>query len=72
MELDTNNHSVFLLYYHLIWVTKYCRPVIDDEVSDFDKATFERILESYPITLIEWNHNQDHSHILFKAQPKTE
>ncbi len=46
--------------------------MIDDEVSDFDKATFERILESYPITLIEWNHNQDHSHILFKAQPKTE
>ncbi|MCJ0562719.1 IS200/IS605 family transposase, partial [Enterococcus cecorum] len=23
MELDTNNHSVFLLYYHLILVTKY-------------------------------------------------
>ncbi|MBQ7233273.1 MAG: IS200/IS605 family transposase, partial [Bacillales bacterium] len=25
MELDTNNHSVFLLYYHLILVTKYRR-----------------------------------------------
>ncbi|HAY6891999.1 TPA: IS200/IS605 family transposase, partial [Enterococcus faecium] len=23
MELDTNNHSVFLLYYHLVLVTKY-------------------------------------------------
>lgn len=22
MELDTNNHSVFLLYYHLVLVTK--------------------------------------------------
>ena len=29
MELDTNNHSVFLLYYHLILVTKYRRQVID-------------------------------------------
>ena len=46
--------------------------MIDDEVSDFDKATFERILESYPITLIEWNHNQGHIYISFKAQPKTE
>ncbi|MDZ5584643.1 IS200/IS605 family transposase, partial [Enterococcus cecorum] len=27
MELDTNNHSVFLLYYHLILVTKYRRQV---------------------------------------------
>ncbi|MGF7506553.1 IS200/IS605 family transposase, partial [Enterococcus faecium] len=27
MTLDTNNHSVFLLYYHLILVTKYRRQV---------------------------------------------
>ncbi|EOG22222.1 TPA: IS200/IS605 family transposase, partial [Enterococcus faecium] len=27
MELDTNNHSVFLLYYHLVLVTKYRRQV---------------------------------------------
>ena len=72
MELDINNHSVFLLYYHLILVTKYRRQVIDDEISDFAKATFERIAESYPITLIEWNHDKDHVHIVFKAQPKTE
>ncbi|RBR33837.1 hypothetical protein EB26_01700, partial [Enterococcus cecorum] len=31
MELDTNNHSVFLLFYHLILVTKYRRQVIDDD-----------------------------------------
>jgi putative transposase len=72
MELDTNNHSVFLLYYHLILVTKYRRQVIDDEISDYAKATFERISESYRITLVEWNHDKDHIHIVFKAQPKTE
>ena len=72
MDLDTNNHSVFLLYYHLILVTKYRRQVIDDEISDFAKDTFIRISESYHITLIEWNHDKDHVHIVFKAQPKTE
>lgn len=72
MELDTNNHSVFLLYYHLILVTKYRRQVIDDEISDYAKATFERISESHHITLVEWNHDKDHIHIVFKAQPKTE
>ena len=72
MELDTNNHSVFLLYYHLILVTKYRRQVIDDEISDFAKDTFIRISESYHITLVEWNHDKDHVHIVFKAQPKTE
>jgi len=72
MELDTNNHSVFLLYYHLILVTKYRRQVIDDEISEFAKATFVRIAKTYHITLVEWNHGKDHIHIMFKAQPKTE
>ena len=72
MDLDTNNHSVFLLHYHLILVTKYRRQVIDDEISDFAKDTFIRIAESYHITLVEWNHDKDHVHIVFKAQPKTE
>lgn len=72
VELDTNNHSVFLLYYHLVLVTKYRRQVIDDEISEFAKITFERIAESYHITLVEWNHDKDHVHIMFKAQPKTE
>ena len=72
MELDTNNHSVFLLYYHLVLVTKYRKQVIDDEISEFAKNTFERISETYQITLVEWNHEKDHVHILFKAQPKTE
>lgn len=72
MKLDTNNHSVFLLYYHLVLVTKYRRPVIDNEISNYAKLNFERIAKSYHITLVEWNHDKDHIHIMFKAQPKTE
>ncbi|TKL71981.1 transposase, partial [Enterococcus faecium] len=53
MELDTNNHSVFILYYHLVLVTKYRRQVIDDEISDYEKTTLERNSESYHITLLE-------------------
>ncbi|NLM68299.1 MAG: IS200/IS605 family transposase, partial [Enterococcus sp.] len=49
MDLDTNNHSVFLLYYHLVLVTKYRRQVIDEEISEFAKITFERIAEPYRI-----------------------
>ena len=31
MELDNNNHSVFLLYYHLVLVVKYRRKVFSDK-----------------------------------------
>lgn len=72
MELDTNNHSVFLLHYHLIMCTKYRAKVIDERISHRLKEIFEKIAPSYNITLEEWNHDIDHIHILFRGQPNTE
>ena len=72
MELDNNNHSVFLMYYHLVLVVKYRRKVIDDVISYRLKEIFEYIAPNYNITLQKWNHDKDHIHVLFKAQPNTE
>ena len=72
MILDTNAHSVFALYYHLILVTKYRRNVFTDNISERAKEIFEYITPNYKIELVEWNHDRDHIHVLFKAQPKTE
>ncbi|EEL70276.1 MULTISPECIES: IS200/IS605 family transposase [Bacillus] len=72
MKLDSNNHSVFLLYYHLILVVKYRRKVFDDDMSNYAKDMFIRLSESYNITLVEWNHDNDHVHIVFKSHPNTE
>jgi len=72
MDLDTNSHSVFSLHYHLILVTKYRKPVFDDEISKRARTLFEAIAPTYKIEVLEWNHDQDYVHILFKAQPKTE
>jgi putative transposase len=51
MELESNNHSVFLMYYHLILVIKYRRKVIDDAVSERLREIFEYIQPNYNITL---------------------
>ena len=72
MKLDTNNHSVFLLHYHLIMCIKYRNKVIYDAISIRLKEIFTKIASSYNITLDEWNHNTDHVHILFRGQPNTE
>ncbi|WP_062197091.1 IS200/IS605 family transposase [Massilibacterium senegalense] len=72
MKLDNNNHSVFLLYYHLVLVVKYRRKVIDVAISDYAKDMFVRLGENYNISLVEWNHDMDYVHILFKAHPNTE
>lgn len=72
MKLDNNNHSVFLLHYHLVLVVKYRKKVIDDIISYRLKEIFEYISPNYNITLEEWNHDNDHIHILFKGHPNTE
>ncbi|PKM70574.1 MAG: IS200/IS605 family transposase [Firmicutes bacterium HGW-Firmicutes-18] len=72
MQLDGNNHSVFLMCYHLVLVIKYRRKVLDDSVNDRAREIFEYIAPNYNITLMEWNHDMDHVHILFKAHPNSE
>ena len=72
MNFDTNNHSVFSLNYHLIMVVKYRRKVINDTISNRLKEMFEYIGKLYHITLIEWNHDIDYVHVLFKGCPNTE
>ena len=72
MEFETNNHSVFLLHYHLVLVVKYRRKVIDDTISGRLKEIFEYIAPNYNISIEEWNHDKDHLHILLKAHPNTE
>lgn len=72
VELDRNQHSVYLLNYHLVMVIKYRCKVINDEVSEYLKHQFVRVGEFYGVTLQEWNHDVDHVHVLFRATPHTE
>ncbi|BAO05210.1 MULTISPECIES: IS200/IS605 family transposase [Clostridium] len=72
MDLDTNNHSVFLLHYHLVLVIKYRREVINADISNRLKEIFEKISPKYNISIEEWEHDNNHVHVLFKAQPNSE
>ena len=72
MKLDSNNHSVFLLHYRLVMCIKYRRKVIDNSISNRLKEIFVDIAPNYGVELLEWNHDIDHVHLLFKAKPNTE
>ena len=70
MELDKNQHSVYSINYHLVMVIKYRKKVISDEISGYLRATFERIGITYGVELVEWNHDKDHVHVLFRCTPQ--
>ena len=59
-KLDSNAHSVFLLYYHLVLVIKYRKKVLTDPVSERAREIFEYIAPKYHITLEEWNHDRSY------------
>lgn len=69
---DNNNHSVFLLNYHLILVVKYRRKVISEKIKNRLIEIFDYICGNYNISAIEINGDLDHIHILFKAHPNSE
>ena len=68
----TNNHSVFSIHYHLVMVVKYRRKVINDEISDRLREIFSYVAGNYKITIESWNHDVDHVHVMFRAEPKSE
>ena len=51
---------------------KYRRKVIDAAISARLREMFEYIGQDYKITIEEWNHDIDHVHVLFRAEPKSE
>lgn len=72
MELDNNSHSVFLLNYHLVLCIKYRKKVVNEDISNRLKQIFVDVSSNYKITLVEWNHDKDHIHLLFRAKPNSD
>jgi len=74
IKYQTNNHSVFLLQYHLILVTKYRKKVLSDEITTRIMEIFNNIgsKKQYQLEIIEANQDNDHLHIIFSAQPRSE
>jgi putative transposase len=60
------------MYYHLILVVKYRRPVLSEEILAYLKDRFVFIGKSYNLHFEEMNHDKDHVHILFRAEPNSE
>ena len=56
----------------LIIIPLFDSYIIDKTISQRLREIFDYIAVNYNITVIEWNDDEDHIHILFKAQPNSE
>ncbi len=69
-KVDRGSHSVYSLYYHLIFVVKYGKKVITEEIDDFLKQKVREISNTFRAGILAIKTDKDHIHMLFKATPK--
>lgn len=68
-EYIRTRHSVYLLTYHMIFVTKWRKPAISDKVGDFMVETARRLCIGYGGELIAGETDKDHIHLLVSLPP---
>ena len=69
MKYEKENHSKFLLMYHIIFVCRYRKKLlqpIDQELKDL----IYLISESSDFEIVEMETDKDHIHLLVKSKPK--
>lgn len=69
-ELKKNRHSVYSLNYHLVVVTKYRHKCINQDIMNEIEVISKRLIREAGGTVIEFNGEQDHIHILFDVPPQ--
>ena len=70
MGIRRTKHAVYDLKYHVVWIPKYRKDILDKEVSDYLKATFNKIAEEYGFRIDTMEVMEDHVHIFVEAPPK--
>lgn len=70
MDYKKRSHSVYSLTYHLVFVTKYRKPVISEEIADFMKKHAAYLCERFDGSLLAAETDTDHIHLLVSLPPQ--
>ncbi len=64
------SHSLFDLKVHVVWITKYRKPVLSGEVGQRLRDIIRRICEEQEVEILAGNVRLDHVHLLVSIPPK--
>lgn len=69
MKYETKNHSKFLFMYHVIFVCKYRKKILEP-IDDRLKQVLFDISKESDFQILEMETDKDHIHLLIKSEPK--
>jgi putative transposase len=64
------SHSVYDLKFHLVWITKYRKPVIFGDVAVRLRELIREICKSLDIEIIKGHVSKDHVHLFVSVPPQ--
>ena len=71
MEVRLSGHSAYRTEYHIVWIPKYRRRILNPGVKGYLKKIMPKILEELPgCEIIEQNIQVDHIHTVMIIPPK--
>ena len=70
MQLQKNNHHVFRLMYHFVWIPKYRHKVFEEPYRSDMKNIINKIGYDYDIDIVELEIPVDHIHMVVRSEPK--
>ena len=70
MGIRRTKHAVYDLKYHLVWIPKYRKNILDKEVSKYLKEVFRKVAEEYEFKIDTMEIMEDHVHIFVEVPPR--
>ena len=69
-EYRRGAHTVFEIHLHLVWITKYRRPALQDEVATRVRDLIRDICGQHEISIMKGHVSKDHVHLLISLPPQ--
>jgi putative transposase len=63
------SHSVYDIKYHVVWITKYRKPILNKDVGRRLRELIRQVCESMDIKIIKGHVSRDHVHIMVSVPP---
>ena len=64
-----SSHTVYDLKYHLVWITKYRKPVLRGEIAERVRELIREICKTKDVEIIKGHISNDHVHIFVSVPP---
>ena len=70
MGIRRTQHAVYDLKYHLVWIPKYRKKILDEEATKYLQEIIEKIAQEYEFEIDTIGIMEDHVHIFMGAPPR--